>query len=92
MSDREARRHAELSTMTIAQVAARGDRLKVKCLDCDRSKTFPAKNFVAQHGHKIVGSLRPRCDDCFRRRRRGVGLHSPGYATFITIEWPDDRP
>ncbi len=78
--------------MTVAQVATRGDRLRVKCLDCDNFRICPAKNMTAKHGHKIVGALRPRWGDRYKRSRRGVGMHGAGYATYITIEWPEDRP
>jgi hypothetical protein len=85
------RRQRELSELTVDQVAARGDRVRVKCLDCGRSREFLAVKLLPRHAGKIIGTLRPRCDDCARRRRRGVGLHQPGYATFIEILWPDDR-
>ncbi len=70
---------------------ARFDNVRVKCLDCERSKIFPVGKLLPRHAGKIIGPLRPRCDDCFRRRRRDVGLHQPGYGTYIEIVWPDDR-
>jgi hypothetical protein len=91
-SNREVRRQGELNELTVDQVAARGDKVRVKCLDCNRSEEFPAAKLLPRHTGKFIGTLRPRCDDCFRRRRRGVGLHQPGYATYIEILWPDDRP
>jgi hypothetical protein len=90
--DRELRRQLELKQLTVDQVAARGDRLRVKCLDCNRSRSFAAQDLLPRHAGKIVGMLKPRCDDCARRGRRGVGLHEPGYGTYIEIVWPDDRP
>jgi hypothetical protein len=89
---RELRRLEERTRLTVDQVAARGDRLRVKCLDCERSRSFAAADLLPRHAGKIVGTLKPRCEDCARRRRRGVGLHKPGYGTYIEILWPDDRP
>jgi hypothetical protein len=90
-ASREVRRQRELSELTVDQVAARGDKVRVKCLDCSRSKDFPAAKLLPRHAGKIIGTLRPRCDDCAHRRRRGAGLHQPGYGTFIEILWPAER-
>lgn len=90
--NREARRNLELQELTVSQVATRGDRLRLVCLDCGQRHEFPARDLVRQHGHKIVGTPKPRCSACQQSRRPGVGLHKPGCGTYIEILWPDDRP
>jgi hypothetical protein len=92
MSDREARRFRECSTLTVAQVAARGDWLRLHCLDCQRERDIEARRLVRHNGHKIVATLKPVCASCQRWGRKGVGLHKPGRRTYLEILWPDDRP
>lgn len=80
----------ELKTMTFNQSAARGDRLRFKCLDCKRERIVPAQKLAARYGDRVIGELKPRCDDCHTRRRKGWGLHPPGYATYLEILAPGD--
>lgn len=91
MSDRP-RPNDDSYKLTVDQVAARGDCLRLKCFACDKARVFPAAKYLAKHRGKIVAELRPRCDDCFRRRRRGPGLDQPGYCTAIMIVPKDFKP
>lgn len=91
LSERDKRRHLEAGRLTVAQVAERGDTLRVHCLDCPRTRDVPAQSLVARHGRTLINHLKFSCSDCQRGRRKGVGLHAPGRATWAEILWPADR-
>lgn len=79
-------------TLTVRQVAERGDWLRLVCLDCKRRREFSARDLVGRHGGKIVSTLKPRCEPCARSGRKGTGLHKPGYGTYIELLPRGDAP
>lgn len=83
-------RTKERQTMTVAACAQRGDTLRFVCLDCDHKRERKAATMVAKQGDLLICELRPRCEACRRSGRKGVGLHKPGYGTYVEIIAPGD--
>jgi hypothetical protein len=80
-----------MQQITVAELARRGDRLRIHCLDCSRQREIDPAHLVATHGNRLVSELEFTCSPCRARGQRGVGTKSPGRATWHEILWPDGR-
>lgn len=89
-NDRELRRYREMQELTVVQVAARGDTLRVHCMACGRQRDVPARSLPGRYADRPVASLTFSCTPC-RRTGRKRSIHPAGFDTWHEILWPADR-
>lgn len=90
-SNREARRYREMQELTVVQVAARGDTIRVHCMACRRQRDVPARSLPGRYADRTVASLQFSCTPC-RQARRKFSIGPAGLDTWHEILWPADRP